>query len=506
MQLLKKKNHLPGRHSIQTRLIVLLTLVMLMALMINLFIYNRINSMVQQVDTVFASNVTIDGLTDNLAKVEDNVYEYLNTKSSGALENYYRYSQAYADLLTELNDTVTDDPALMLEKNIRNMSQTFLSQAEKTVAAKRGRNVEQYRSGYERQEKLYGYINQYIYELDRIRFADNSVKYQLLQTSMHALEILAVIVIIVVFMICILLAVGVIRNMIHPLILLSAAADEVAAGNMDVEVQLIDSEDEVGVVNNAFSQMLSSIRDYISRLKSSMEKEADMKQRELSMEANLKEAQLRYLQAQINPHFLFNCLNAGAQLAAMEDADQTNVFLGRMADFFRYNVKKTDGHSRLGEEIEAVDNYIYILNVRFAGDIHYYKEVTPGYEDVVVPTMFLQPLVENAVTHGIHAMEGNGEIHLIVQPEEDGLHVVVKDNGAGMSPEKATEITNGEFVSVEAVDGSSKSTGIGLKNVISRLKLYYGRDDLFGIASEGKGMGTEVHVIIPLDEGENAYV
>ncbi len=493
------KRHFDRRHSIQTRLILLLTIVMILALLINLFIYSRINDMVQRVDTVFASNVTVNELTDNLSLIEDNVYEYLNTKSSGALENYYRYSQTYADLLSELNDTATDDPALMLEMNIRSMSESYLAQAEETVGAKRGRNVEQYRSGYEKQEKLYNYINQYIYELDRIRFSDNSQKYKLLQSSIHELELLAVIIIIVAFSICILIAVQLIRNMIHPLVELSDAANQVADGNMDVEVLPIDSEDEVGVVNNAFGQMLRSIRDYISALRDSMEKEADMKQRELAMEAGLKDAQLRYLQAQINPHFLFNCLNAGAQLAAMEDADQTNVFLGRMADFFRYNVKKTDGRSLLGEEVAAVDNYIYILNVRFAGDIHYEKQVEEGYEDIEVPALFLQPLVENAVSHGIHDMEGDGQIRLDIYPEEEYLHVVVKDNGAGMSPENAALITAGKDLPGASTSGS---TGIGLKNVIRRLQLFYGREDLFSIVSEGKGMGTEVHVRIPIPEGE----
>ncbi len=484
-------------NSIQNKLIILISAVMVMALLINLFIYNRINRMVQQVDTVFASNVTVNDLTDNLTLIEDNIYEYLNTKSSSALENYYRYSQNYETLLEELNDTVTDDPALMLELNIRRMSATYLRQAEETVAAKRGRNVEQYRNGYEKQEQLYRYINQYIYELDRIRFADNSEKYQLLQSTMHILEVLAVTIIIVVFFICVLIAVEMIRNMVHPLVELSEAANEVAEGNLNVEVKRIDSEDEVGVVNNAFSQMLTSIRDYISALRDSMRKEADMKQRELSMEANLKEAQLRYLQAQINPHFLFNCLNAGAQLAAMEDADNTNVFLGRMADFSRYNVQKMDGRALLEEEIEAVDNYIYILNVRFAGDIHYQKLVTEGYERVEVPAMFLQPLVENAVNHGIRDMEGDGQITLDVYPEEGYLYVVVSDNGVGMSPEMAAAITAGRELPGTSASGS---TGIGMRNVIRRLQLFYGRDDLFSVVSEGTGLGTEVRVKIPLVE------
>lgn len=92
-----------------------------------------------------------------------------------------------------------------------------------------------------------------------------------------------------------------------------------------------------------------------------------MKEKELLMETHLKDAQLKYLQAQINPHFLFNSLNAGAQLAMMESADRTYDYIQNMAAFFRYNIKKDHDEVTLEEEIRLVDNYIYILNVRFSG-------------------------------------------------------------------------------------------------------------------------------------------
>lgn len=143
--------------------------------------------------------------------------------------------------------------------------------------------------------------------------------------------------------------------------------------------------------------MIASIRTYIRQTKESMEKEQKMMERELLMETHLKDAQLRYLQAQINPHFLFNSLNAGAQLAMMEDAEQTSIFIEKMADFFRYNVRKNGGRALLEEELEAVDNYVYILNVRFAGDIHFEKMIDPCIENTELPSMILQPIVENAV-------------------------------------------------------------------------------------------------------------
>ena len=213
------------------------------------------------------------------------------------------------------------------------------------------------------------------------------------------------------------------------------------------------------------------------------------------MENHLKEAQLKYLQSQINPHFLFNSLNAGAQLAMMEDAEQTGIFVEKMADFFRYNVKKGQEDATLGEELEAVDNYIYILNVRFAGDIHFSKDVDESLEEVRMPSMILQPVVENAVNHGTRDIEWEGKIHLTVTGDADYIRISVKDNGKGMTQEQIENVLSGNK---EHGNEEGDSTGIGMNNVISRLELYYEESGLVEINSEGEGKGTEVVIYIPV--------
>lgn len=246
--------------------------------------------------------------------------------------------------------------------------------------------------------------------------------------------------------------------------------------------------------------MLDSIRIHIAQQRESMEKQAQMKERELLMETHLKEAQLKYLQAQINPHFLFNCLNAGAQLAMLEDAERTGIFLEKMADFFRYNVRKMEDDAMLFEEVEAVDNYIYILNVRFAGDIHYEKDVDEGIGDFRIPSMILQPLVENAVQHGIHDCMETGKIKMSIHKAGEDLEITVSDNGAGMTPEMIQSVMAGRARN----NGEDRySTGIAVGNVIDRLELYYKQKGLLIIESDGLGKGTSVHITLPVEnEGE----
>ena len=245
--------------------------------------------------------------------------------------------------------------------------------------------------------------------------------------------------------------------------------------------------------------MLDSIRLHIKEQRENMEKQAQMKERELLMETHLKEAQLKYLQAQINPHFLFNCLNAGAQLAMLEDADRTGVFLEKMADFFRYNVRKMEDDAMLREEVDAVDNYIYILNVRFAGDITYIKDVDNGIGDFRIPSMILQPLVENAVQHGIHDCMETGRIVMSIHRNQDMIDITVSDNGAGMTEEMIAKVMEGRAVQDEE---NRYSTGIAVHNVIERLKLYYKQEGLMTIESDGPGTGTKVHIVIPMEKEE----
>ena len=179
----------------------------------------------------------------------------------------------------------------------------------------------------------------------------------------------------------------------------------------------------------------------------------------------------------------------------MEGADKTTEFIENMADFFRYNIKKMNQDTTIGEEVRLVDNYIYILNVRFTGEIHFEKEVDRRVLEAKVPSMILQPIVENAVNYGIRNIDREGRIRLSVYQEGDFIYLSVWDNGIGMSEEKISQILRGEL---KEVDLKSNSNGIGLGNVIERLKLYTGREDVMEIRSPGKDQGTEFIVKVPL--------
>lgn len=461
--------------SLVSKIVIEVGMIAVLLFAMNMLFYVRINNSMQKMDNVYASNAELTELSQVFEKVQDNMYKYLKVKSSQTLLDYYQNEAKYRNELEKLNEDNINDPVKLLERNIRKMSETYLDCTAETVSAKRGRNVEQYKRKYDDATKLYRYIQSSIDELNNLMFQENSSTYAVLRAVMRYLEISNSVIMIIIVAGGMLLLIQATRNMFVPLSNMAETAQLVGQGNFHVKMHDTDAQDELGTVTRAFNTMVENLDLYMARTKASMEKEQQMMERELLMENHLKEA----------------------QLAMMEDAERTGIFVEKMADFFRYNVKKGQEDATLGEELEAVDNYIYILNVRFAGDIHFSKEVDESLENVRMPSMILQPVVENAVNHGIRDIEWEGKIHLTVTGDADYIRISVKDNGKGMTQEQIEGVLSGNR---EHRNEEGDSTGIGMNNVISRLELYYEESGLMEINSEGEGKGTEAVIYIPVHE------
>lgn len=497
--ILKKWKYL----TLQQKLTALFVLTAVIILTVNLYMYAITNEMAGRVEEVYTSNVSLNDLSGALDYVQGSMEEYLNTKSSDAMEEYYRSEQDYRGLMEKLNVQVTDNGILLTEKNIYGLSESYLDLAAEIIQAKRGRNVEKYGKLYEEADTLYEEIHTFIYSLNNEQFKDNSRNYQILMNSLRYMEMVSVGVLLLVLLGNISLIVVSTRSVTQPLHRLAEAADEVANGNFEIGQIPVQSMDEVGIVTGAFNQMVESIRNYIEQLRLTMERENQLKERDLMMQSHLKDAQLKYLQAQINPHFLFNTLNAGAQLAMMEDAGRTGQFLENVAEFFRYNVRKDDEDATLREEIHLVDNYVYILNVRFSGDILFTKDIDESLLEVRVPSMILQPLVENSFNYGIRNIDWEGRIELSVYQKDENICISIWDNGAGMEKERIAQVLAGK---AGETDLRSNSNGVGMKNVMERLRLYFHDRAKLEIFSEGKNTGTEVLITIPKGQEEVACI
>lgn len=475
--------------SLQFKISSIYIITNLLVMIVNIVLLIGINNMSGRLDMVYRDNLHLTELSDAMGIVQDNMTDYLNAKTTDSLEEYYRSEQNFRTMVADLNEGITGVPFDRMERNIKKMSEYYLEEVGQTIEAKRGRNVEKYRIHYENATQMYEYTDAYISNLNMEKFRGNSERYSDLLKRFRLFETVSLIAMLLVMASNVCIIIRFVGTIISPLKKLAGSADEVARGNFDIELLAVESGDEVGVVTGAFNSMVVSIGRYIEQIRESMEAERALKERELLMEGHLKDARLKYLQAQINPHFLFNTLNAGAQLAMMEGADRTYEYVQKMAQFYRYNMKKSEETVTIAEEIEMVDSYIYILNVRFAGDIHYEKHIDRSLLTVEMPGMILQPIVENCVNHGIREMGDEGTICLSLYGKGNMVCISVKDNGIGMNEETIDKVMSGAY----REDGmAAGSNGIGMDNVISRMKLFTGREDVLVIRSDGKDMGTEV--------------
>lgn len=484
------------RKSIRIRLLEVYVVIMLLVFAINMYIVHSQSQAIRQIDGVYNSNIQLNDISTTLEKMQTSLYQYLNTKSSDELENYYLYEQDYRNLISELNEETVNDQNLLMEKNIRNMSDTYLEKTAGAIETKRGRNVSCYNEEYSKAKKLYDYLQSCVRSLNTSVFLENSQNYSVLRSTLNYVVGFSMFLLTVSMLVALAWIVMMTRTITRPLIKLAEAANTIAKGGLEVDFPIIDTGDEISTVAKACNKMMNSIRDYIRQTKENYERESRLIENELIMKNDLKEAQLKYLQAQINPHFLFNSLNAAAQLAMMEGAENTCLFVQNMADFFRYNVRKMEKDTTLKEELELVDNYIYILNVRFAGEIHYTKQIDERVTGTMMPSMILQPLIENAVNHGIRELQGEGKIHLSVYSDDGMVCVKVEDNGVGIEPEVIEKIMRGESAHSHS---QRDSAGIGMDNVINRLKRYYNMEHVIEIRRREE-RGTEVLIYLKRED------
>lgn len=255
--------------------------------------------------------------------------------------------------------------------------------------------------------------------------------------------------------------------------------------------------EELNSLAKAFDKMKHSIREFIFELKEKTEIENNYHIEQLKnveKDKLIKETQLSALQSQMDPHFLFNTLNTISRVAMFEYADETVKLIEATSKILRYNLDCKDKMVKLKEEIRMTKAYVIIQETRFQDQMSFSFNIDKNLDNVKVPPMLIQPIVENAIIHGLREKDKGGIISITVMEENSLISISIKDNGVGMDNEKMDSLMN---------EVKNESTGLGVFNVKKRLELYFNRNDLFVIKSQ-KGEGTEVIIFIPIDGGEDS--
>lgn len=254
---------------------------------------------------------------------------------------------------------------------------------------------------------------------------------------------------------------------------------EIELGKLGVEIDTQSDTEEIQCLTASFKEMVYKIEGLIEQVEDNQKK--------------LRKSELKVLQSQINPHFLYNSLDTIIWLGEREECEKVVQMTAALARYFRLSLSKGKEVITIYEEVEHVKHYLQIQKIRYASKLTYTIEVSPDIFDEMIVKIVLQPLVENALYHGIKDLEEGGYIRVLGFREGNNIILEVYDNGKGMSREQIKNI-------LKAPSSTSITKGgVAIKNVHERIQVYFGQD--YGLSYESEyGKWTKVRITIPVIE------
>jgi len=313
-----------------------------------------------------------------------------------------------------------------------------------------------------------------LFEVDRTRN-----QYQSMREGFVRWETLSIILMFFAIVFSLLAAVSLSRSIYIPIKKLHDVTTTITRNDLQALVTG-DNVDEITELGMSFNIMIGRIRELL---------DSKIKEQE-----NLKKAELRALQAQINPHFLYNTLDTIIWMAQSNKTDQVIEIVSALSKFFRISLSKGNDWITIGEEIERTKSYLTIQRMRYRDIMDFTIETEPGVENYTILKLILQPLVENALYHGIKNKRQGGTIRLRAKMRnENEVLLEVEDDGIGFTPDKLIQLQT------ELADDSGDirlESGFGIGNVNKRIRLYYGKQ--FGVTVKSEyNTGTCVSLFIP---------
>ena len=265
------------------------------------------------------------------------------------------------------------------------------------------------------------------------------------------------------------------RNITDPVYQLMRTMKEFGKGNYQVKA----CEDGIGE--------LKVLSEHFNRMADRLQKQMDEIRKN---EREKRKMEKKLLQSQINPHFLYNTLDSIIWMIQSGEYKGAEEMVSLLAKFFRTSLSQGKDMIPLEKELEHATSYLAIQNIRFKDKFEFCVHADETLLKYLCPKLSIQPLLENAIYHGMEGMFEDGEIHINVYETEDVIHIEVADNGLGMTAEKIDYIMNNKVVS------SKRGSGIGVRNVSERIKLIYGEEYGISITSE-LDEGTTATITIP---------
>lgn len=281
------------------------------------------------------------------------------------------------------------------------------------------------------------------------------------------------------------------QSIIRPVIDLADASRKIASNEFFIPDVEVETQDEMGELVHAFNKMKYATGQYIQTLEEkriALDKLYEKEVERLEMEKRLETAKMELLQGQINPHFLFNTLNVIGGMANLEEAEITEKMIKTLSDLFRYTLKNDQPVVPLTRELKVIEDYMYLQHMRFGARISYKISCEVDAEKIMVPTFTFQPLVENAIIHGLSPKVEGGKIKIRIWERKGIRTMMVADNGIGMPEATLCKLRE------EISKNEGRDMGIGFANVSRRMKAMYPEAKIEIFSKEHRGTVIKIQI------------
>ena len=472
-------------------------LVIVILLFIALSIFNRNNTKVltlldENIDNNYKVYVAMEKSNQDLKDME----KYLVHNDTTALESYNQRQEDLGYLIDDLSSVQSSLESYFAIRAIYYSTKAYQEYFERSISRKQ-ENDELYYLDYYKAADIKKYTDRYFNELLLENSKNEQQKAETVKEQTNRIKKTTYNFILLFGSLAFVLGLFLSNYIVKPIKTLSEYSKNISKGNLEIQELDMHSSDEIGDLSNAYSHMAKSIKDYVERIKekANIEKKLHEEARAvMQMEQLLQQARVEALQAKINPHFLFNTLNAVSRTAYFEEAYETMDLIQMLSKIFRYQLKSAGEKVTLDEEKKLVIDYLKLQSVRFKERLKYEIDI-PSNIDVYIPVLILQPLVENAIDHGFASRVEGGTIKIKAFESNEKVVIEVSDDGVGMNKDLVDKINSKETLKMK------NRASLGISNVRDRFLLAYPEKSEFIVESK-KNKGTTIKMIIIKEGGQ----
>lgn len=462
---------------IRTKLLIYFVALLLLIVLV-FFVREQSN---QRVMDLYEESVEQLLLLNEMTRMTTQTFQSLQIYVHEPLPQNYSYYEDDKQQLLHLQQQLSKkEQDGIAKKNYLNMMSSFLEKSDETVEGVDRQDIQQYSLSLNEAETTANYIHEQTLELINDELTDYKELSFITEEMISYTEKMWTMIILSIIIVSVSFALWFSDGITRTIGRLTKAAQRISAGNYSGEDVVVSQKDELWFLTKTFNEMKQNILQSVTE----MEEKARLAQL-------LKEKELKSLQNQINPHFLFNTLNSISKTAYIEGAERTSDLISSLSALLRYNIGNLDRETLLKDEVKIVKEYFFIQKTRFGERVTFEENIDPMCLSTPIPCLTLQPIIENAFMHGIEEMSEGAHIVLTIREANEKVCIEIKDNGVGMDQETIDRLLD---TSSSKKKSTGHSTGIGIRNVMNRLELFDKESDVDIQSELGKGTTVKIYV------------